>query len=104
MYKYSVQIDIEKSVEKEWLHYMQSTHIDDVLKTQCFISCEMRKSILQSHETKTSYSIEYVATSEERYKFYQAQYAPVLQADVKNYFEGKFTATRDFYEIIFEKK
>ena len=52
MFIYSVTIHIDKSVEKDWLHYMQEKHIGDVLATNYFLSCIIRSTTITSRRKK----------------------------------------------------
>ena len=103
MFIYSVTIHIDKSVEKDWLHYMQEKHIGDVLATNYFLSCIIRKDVLDTSTNFTTYNIEYSLKDKQAYIDYQEKEALRLQADVKKYFDGKFTAERTFYEVILVK-
>jgi hypothetical protein len=102
MYIYSVTLEIEKTAEKEWVEFMKHKHIDDVLKTGYFKSCSMRKLVCTEETPTSTFNMQYTVESEEQYQLYQELAAPMLQADVLNRFQGKFSATRDFYKIILE--
>lgn len=104
MFIYSITLHINKEVEQEWLDFMQQKHIDDVLKTGYFIACSMRKIVSDNDKKTTTYTIEYTTKSEADYIAYQYEFASTLQLDLKQRFEGKFTALRNFYEIVFNKK
>lgn len=43
MIVYSVHITLELDSEQEWLDYMLSKHIKDVISTSCFVGYEMLK-------------------------------------------------------------
>jgi hypothetical protein len=81
---------------------MEQQHINDVLKTGYLSACSMRKLISTEETTTATYTMQYTVDSEENYLAYQKYAAPLLQADVKHRFEGKFTAQRAFYKITFE--
>ncbi len=103
MFIYSVTIHINKAAEREWLAFMQSKHITDVLNAGYFTKAVMRKTVSNNEENAISYNIEYAVETAEKYKEYAQHAAPGLQKDVLDKFEGKFTAQRNFYEIIFEQ-
>lgn len=103
MFIYSVTININRESENEWLDFMQTKHIADVLNAGYFTKATMRKSMSENDENKTSYNMEYFIETAEKYNAYTQHAAPALQKDVLDRFAGKFTAQRTFYEIIFEQ-
>lgn len=103
MYLYSVSINIDKAAEKEWVDFMQKKHIADVLNSGYFTKASMRKVQHNNNENTTTYNIEYLTESSEKYEKYAQIAAPALQKDVADRFGGKFTAQRAFYEVVFER-
>lgn len=102
MYIYSVTIHINKEVEQEWLNFMQTKHISDVLNAGYFTKASMRKVVHDTNEPSATYSIEYLTETIEQYEHYAQRAAPALQKDVSDRFAGKFTAQRTFYKIVSE--
>ncbi len=102
MYIYSVTIHIDKNAEEEWLVFMKEKHIAEVLAAGYFKSCSMRKVLEENDERNATYNIEYNVETKEDYHSYRQFAAPALQADIKNRFDGKFSAERLFYKIIYE--
>jgi hypothetical protein len=101
MILYNVTVSIDPTVAEEWLNWMRSTHIPDVMSTGCFI--ESRISRVQGEEEGgLTYAITYLASNEEAIASYQANHAPRLQVEHKERYEGRFAAFRTFLHVIEE--
>lgn len=104
---YNVTINVDESIETEWLNWMRKTHIPEVMNTGKFISC--RLSRLMSHKEKGSqnYSAQYTCHSKKELQEYQDNHAKVLQQKSLEKFADKMLAFRteldiieDFYSVL----
>lgn len=96
---YNVTISIDQQVVIDWLEWMRSKHIPDVLKTGCFLECKLSK--LNGHEEGgVSYSVMYLALNQDALDRYQNEYAGALQKEHLLRFEGKFAAFRTTLSVI----
>lgn len=98
MYIYNVTLNIDDSVHEEWVNWMQQTHIPDVLNTGMFDSCRFCQ-VMVDEESGTTYSIQYLVKDLETLQLYQQMYAPALQKEHKERFEGKYVAFRTVLEL-----
>jgi len=96
---YNVTVSIDQAVEHEWLAYMRGAHIQDVLKTGCFLECRLSR-VNGEEDGGCTYSVMYLAKDQETLDRYQAQYAPALQQDHSSHFQGKFAAFRTTLNVI----
>jgi hypothetical protein len=103
MYIYNVTVNIDDSVHDEWLNWMQRTHIPDVLNTGLFESCRFCR-VMVDEESGTTYSIQYLVKDLETLQLYQQMYAPALQKEHTERYEGKFVAFRTILEMKAEMK
>jgi hypothetical protein len=103
MILYNVTVAIDPSVEKEWVNWMRSVHIPDVMATGCFI--ESRFSKVQTEEEEgLSYAITYLCAHKELLEKYRNNYAPELQKEHSEKFNGRFAAFRTLLDVIEEFK
>jgi hypothetical protein len=103
MILYNVTVSIDPSVSDDWLDWMRTRHIPDVMATGCFI--ESRISRIHGEEQGGfTYAITYLSPSEEKIKEYQEKHAPVLQRDHSERYNGKFAAFRTLMSVIDEFK
>ena len=98
MYIYNVTVNIEDSAHDEWKHWMETTHIPDVMATGLFKNCRFTQ-VMVDEESGTTYSIQYMVKDMETFQLYQEMYAPNLQKDHKEKFEGKFVAFRTMLKM-----
>jgi hypothetical protein len=103
MILYNVTVSIDPEISDEWLQWMRSNHIPDVMATNCFK--ESRISRIQGEEEGgVTYSIMYLCASEELMNEYQNVHAPALQKDHADKYSGRFAAFRTFLTVIEEFK
>jgi hypothetical protein len=96
---YNVTVNIENDVREEWLNWMKSKHIPDVISTGYFIDYKICK-VLVDEEQGTTYSIQYSCESHEKLQEYQKLHAPRLQKEVADKYANKFVAFRTLLEVI----
>ncbi len=95
---YNITVSIDYAYADEWLTWMKSTHIPDVLATGSFLDAKLSK-ILAEESGGASYSIQYLCENMETYDQYQKQFAPKLQQEHNLKFQGKFAAFRTLLEV-----
>ena len=99
---YNVTVNIEESVQQEWLKWMNETHIAEVLNTGMFTAAKMSKILVEEQMGGVTYSIQYTSESQEKLDVYNLDFAPALQTKHNNKFQGKFVAFRTLMEVISE--
>ena len=87
---YSVEISIGETIAKEWLKWMHSKHIPDVMNTNLFNQFKM----FQNVDIENTYTIQYELNTMEQYLKYKKYFAPNLQKEHTEKFKGKFKAQR----------
>lgn len=96
---YSVTINIEDSVELDWLEWMKKEHIPQVLDTGLFTDHRIFKVLTrQEDETGQTYNIQYECKSVNDFEEYQEKHAMALQKEHSERYEGKFFAFRTILE------
>jgi hypothetical protein len=103
MILYNVTVSIDPAISEEWLAWMRSTHIPEVMATGCFV--ESRLSRVQGEEEGgLTFAITYLSLNQEKLDEYQEKHAPLLQKDHSEKFNGRFAAFRTFLHVIEEFK
>ncbi len=100
MIVYNVTIKIDSNVETEWLDWMQSYHIPDVLNTGCFEDAKIQKLLGYDDEEGMTYSVQYRAKTMEDIDRYQADFAPKLQKEHTDRYKDRFVAFRTLLDEI----
>ena len=97
---YSVYITVQQSAATEWIEYMQQKHLNDVMATGCFESCQMLKQTDVISDDTGHYVIQYNSNSMEKVQHYLDEHAQRLRQDVVVHFGDRFTAERKLYEVV----
>lgn len=98
---YNVTINIEESVHQDWLQWMKTVHIPDVMNTGCFESNKICKVLnTQPDEIGYTYAVQYFCVNSEMLANYQNKFAPKLQKEHLARYDGKFVAFRTLLEEV----
>ena len=97
---YNVTVNIDNSVHDEWLEWMKTVHIPDVMRTGMFVENRICRLLGDEDSGGKTYAIQYTCNSIKEYEQYQNVFAPALQAEHKEKFSDKFVAFRTLLEII----
>jgi len=96
MITYQVKITIDPSVENEWLHWMKTVHVPDV------IACGLVRTfqILKPTTTEHLYHFNYNFDSHGAFEKYKQEFAPELKEDVLLKYPNLFTSEREIFDWI----
>ena len=103
MILYNVTVSIDESTEQDWLEWMRSKHIPDVMATGCFQEGRLSR-INAEEEGGLTYAVSYVAPSQAKFEEYQSSFAAELQREHTERYSGRFAAFRSMMTIIEEFK
>ena len=98
---YNVTVNIEDSIQLDWLNWMKTVHIPEVMETGYFLDNRMSKVLTtQEGETEHTYAIQYTCNSMAELDEYQEKCAAPLQEEHGKRYQGKFVAFRTLLEIV----
>ncbi|WP_143959182.1 DUF4286 family protein [Litoribacter populi] len=100
MILYSVTVNIDNSVEQQWLDWMKTEHIPDVMATGMFCEYKFYRLLHETEDGGVNYSVQYFADHIDRIEQYQKEFATELQQEVKKRFEGKYVVFRSLLESV----
>jgi hypothetical protein len=101
MILYNVTVNVDEAAATEWVTWMKTVHIPEVLETGLFLSNRFCRLMVEE-ESGITYSVQYVLKDLETFKLYQQLYAPALQQSHHARYEGKYVAFRTVMEILSE--
>ena len=101
MYIYNVTINIDESVHKEWLTWME-THIVEVLSTGKFTSAKLTQVLVDEEMGGVTYSVQYTAATREDLDDYYKEDADKLRSHGLKKFADKMIAFRTELKVINE--
>lgn len=96
---YNVTVSIDPAIEQEWVAWMRTAHIPEVIATGCFLEGRMSK-MNQEEDGACTYAMTYIAYSEDHLSEYQLTHAPALQKEHSTKFQGRFAAFRSTLSVI----
>lgn len=103
MILYNVTVSIDPYIAEDWLAWMRSNHIPEVMATGCFIESRLSR-VHGEEEGGMTYAITYLSPSQDKIDEYQKMHAPLLQKDHAERYQGKFAAFRTTLSLIEEFK
>ena len=99
MYIYNITINIEKSIEEDWLRWMQEKHIPEMLNTGKFFEAKMCQVIVEEDQGVT-YSVQYTTDSKETLEKYYQENAAQLRQEGLVLFKERYVAFRTELKVI----
>jgi coenzyme F420-reducing hydrogenase alpha subunit len=96
---YNVTVKISNQAHDEWLHWMKTKHIPDVMATEKFDKHVFTKVMVDDPEG-TNYSIQYYCKDLDTLADYQDNHAPALQVEHTEKFKDQFVAFRTILEMV----
>lgn len=102
MYIYNVTINIEESIQQEWLHWMQDTHIPEMLATKKFTKALMTRVMVEEERGGLTFSVQYTTDSKETLEQYYKDDAERLRSKGIALFGDKFIAFRTELNVVSE--
>jgi hypothetical protein len=102
MYIYNVTIKVETELADEWLKWMKSTHIPEVMKTGYFNDYRISRLLDDGDLEGITFSIQYTTDTVDTFLEYQQKAAPALQRDHIERYGNRVAAFRTIMELIEE--
>ncbi len=97
---YNVTINIDDEIHDEWLEWITTKHIQDVMKTGCFTDSRIFRVLTPEPEEGESYVIQYFSKNIEDYERYQIEHAALLQSEHNEKYKDKVTSFRTVMEQV----
>jgi len=100
MILYSVTINIDKAVETEWLQWMRTEHVPEVMATGLPAENKILRLLTEVDNGGTTYNFQYFFRSMDDYHTYQQHHSPALQQKTQERYANKFVAFRTLLEVV----
>ena len=96
---YNVTVSVDTEIAHDWLSWMRTKHIPDVMATGLFSEFRILK-VVTGENSGVTYAIQYTCESHEVLENYQTEFAPALQKEHIERYGDKAAAFRTVLEII----
>ncbi|MAT55021.1 MAG: hypothetical protein CMN32_11120 [Saprospirales bacterium] len=101
MILYNVTVRVDADIAEEWLNWMKSTHIPDVMRTGYFVDYKVMKILQPAQEDDSiTYAVQYFCEDQEKLEAYWQKEAPALQKEHTDKYSDKALAFRTVMEVI----
>ena len=100
MFLYNVTVGVDKEIANEWLYWMKTEHMPDVLNTGMFFSARIYKILHETDEGTLSFSVQYFAENIGAVEEYLEKHAPKLREESNAKFPNRFAAFRTMLEEV----
>lgn len=104
MYIYNITTNVDESIHKEWLDWMEGTHIPDILATGNFYKALMTEVMVKEEMGGITYSVQFTSKSREKLEKYLLNEDQKMQDEVMRLFGNKFGTFTTVMKIVKEMK
>jgi len=101
MYIYNVTINIDETVHKEWLLFME-THILEVLNTGKFTTAKLTEVLVEEEMGGRTYSVQYTASTREDLDDYYKYDDDKIQTEALKKFGSKMLSFKTELKLVKE--
>ena len=98
---YNVTVSVEESIKTDWLNWMKTKHIPEVMAAAVFTKAQINRVIVQGDSNHT-FAIAYTCPSMKDLHQYQINFAAELQEKHLARYGDKAVAFRTIMEVIEE--
>jgi len=99
MIVYNVTVAVDKDIEEDWLRWMKTVHIPEVLRSGKFTGYKIYRVLSQDGET-TSYAIQFFIQHLEELQHYLTYAAPALREESRQKFGDRQIGFRTLLEEV----
>jgi len=97
---YNVTSSVDKSISEDWITWMKTLHIPELIKTGLFVEYRMLKVLNHDDDHSYSFAVQYFAKSMNDIDEYVKKYAPALRDDVQKRYGDKVVSYRTLLEEV----
>ncbi len=99
---YNITVNIDESVHNEWLEWMQTEHIANMIATGKFTSARLVKVLVNEDMGGVTYSVQYASPDKETLDAYYKENEAALDMEARKRFADKMLTFCTELEIISE--
>lgn len=100
MILYNITINVTSDIEQDFISWMKSTHIPEVLATGMFVEHRFYRLLHESEDGSINYSIQFFTETMEKMMEYERIHAPALRTKTRERYQDKAVSFRSLLETI----
>lgn len=98
MIVYNITVNISYQAEKDWLHYMKSVYIPEIVATELPLECKLLRLLTEIENEGSTYTTQFTFRTMEDFLAYQTHFQPTLQERHHDLFNGQYVSFRTLLE------
>tara|TARA_B100001250_G_C19032878_1_gene458285 strand:+ start:45 stop:353 length:309 start_codon:yes stop_codon:yes gene_type:complete len=98
---YNVTVSVEEAIKDEWLNWMRTEHIPEVMACGIFTKAQINH-VIEKIDSDNTFAIAYTCSSTKELHRYQMKFAAKLQQKHSVMFGNKAVAFRTLMQVIEE--
>lgn len=95
---FNITVNISYAAEKEWLAYMKSTHIPEIMATNLPIEVKLLRLLTEIENEGSTYTSQFSFRTMEDFLAYQTDYQSNIQEKHHQIFNGQYVSFRTLLE------
>lgn len=95
---FNITVNISYAAEKEWLSYMKTTHIPEILATKLPLECKLLRLLTEIENEGSTYTSQFTFRTMEDFLAYQTHFQSELQEKHHQLFNGQYVSFRTLLE------
>lgn len=100
MYIYNVTIQLAWAIHENWVKWMKTKHIPEVMQTGCFTDYRFVRLLDVDESEGPTYTTQYMAATREDYDRYISDFAAALRQDAFNEWGDQFAGFRSLMQVV----
>lgn len=100
MYLYNVTVKVEHAIAADWLTWIKTEHIPEIIATGCFTDATIMQLVENTDQEGPTYAVQYRARTLADYERYLAHYAPALRQKGHEKWGNRFIAFRTLMQLV----
>lgn len=100
MILYNITMNVTQDIEQDFIAWMKSVHIPEVLETGIFSEHKFYRLLHDSEDGSTNYCIQYFTESIDQMMEYERKHATLLRSKTQERYKDKAIAFRTLLETI----
>ncbi|HQU59510.1 MAG: DUF4286 family protein, partial [Phaeodactylibacter sp.] len=100
MILYNVTIKIATDLHQDWLQWMKTVHIPDVMATGLFEEYRLLHILGEDESEGVTFAIQYFCPSLDVFREYQSKHAKQLQQQHSERYQNQYVAFRTLMEVL----
>ncbi len=100
MFIYNITIKVKTVIKEEWMLWLQTEHIPEVLATGCFQHATVLQLLEVDDSEGPTYAVQYNAESKGAYNQYMEKYSGTLRQKSYEKWGDQFIAFRSLMQVV----